>query len=149
MILNLQMKCKLNAYWVNMRHVVVSPWGYGRSTTNNIPHKRPTNTHRPCETEGEADWVGEAVRVGLRHLEGVGAKNGSHGTAIGAGGLWGDVGLVVLQTNPKESLTLALLVLALRKSRASGAAVGIPRYTFLVEELLQLQLKHSGAQNLL
>ncbi len=106
----------------------------------------PVNTHRPCEAELEADRVGEAVRVGLRHLEGVGAEDGSHGAAVGAGGLGGDVGLVVLQTNPKESLALALLVLAL--SGASRAAVGVPRYPFLVEELLQLQLKHSGAQNL-
>lgn len=106
------------------------------------------NTYRPCEAEGEADWVGEAVRVGLRHLEGIGAEDGSHSTAVGAGRLGGDVGLVMLQTNPKESLTLTLLVLALRMSRATGAAVGVPRYPFLVEKLLQLQLKHSGAQNL-
>ena len=107
----------------------------------------PTGTHRPCEPEVEADWVGEAVRVGLRHLEGVGAQDGSHSPAVGAGGLGGDAGLVMLQTDPKESLAFALLV-ALRLSRASRAAVGVPRHPFLVEKLLQLQLKDSGAQNL-
>lgn len=106
------------------------------------------NTHWPCEAEGEADGVGEAVRVGLRHLEGVGAEDGSHSPAVRAGRLGGDVGLVVFQTNPKESLALALLVLALRMGRASGAAVGVPRHPFLVEELLQLQLENSGAQHL-
>lgn len=105
-------------------------------------------THRPCEAEGEADWVGEAVRVGLRDLEGVGAEDGSHRTPVRARGLRGDVGLVVLQTNPKESLALALLVVALRMCSATGAAVGVPRCPFLVEELLQLQLKHARAQNL-
>lgn len=94
------------------------------------------------------DWVGEGVGVGLRHLEGVGAEDWSHSTAVGTGRLRGDIGLVVLQTNPKESLALALLVLALRMSRASGAAVGVSSHPFLVKELLQLQLKHSGAQNL-
>lgn len=106
------------------------------------------NTYRPREAEEEADWVGEAVRVGLRHLEGVGAEDGSHSPAVGAGRLRGDVRLVVLQTNPKESLALTLLVVALRMSRAPGAAVRVPRYPFLVEELLQLQLKHTGAQHL-
>ncbi len=127
----------------------MSPRGHGGRTINNICHKKPANTHRPCEAEGEADWVGEAVRVGLRHLEGVGAEDGSHGTAVRAGRLGGDVGLVMLQTNPKEGLALALLVLALRKSRASGAAVAVSRYPLLVEELLQLQLKHSGAPTLI
>lgn len=28
-------------------------------------------THRPCEAELEAHWVGEAVRVGLWYLEGI------------------------------------------------------------------------------
>lgn len=28
-------------------------------------------THRPCEAELEAHWVGEAVCVGLWHLEGI------------------------------------------------------------------------------
>lgn len=50
----------------------------------------------------------------------------------------------MLQTDPKESLALTLL-LALQ---VSGAAVGIPSYPLLVEELLQLQLKHARAQNL-
>lgn len=102
-------------------------------------------THRPCEAEREAHWVGEAVRVGLRYLEGVRAKHGGHGTAVRAGRVRGDVGLVVLQTNPKESLALALLV---RMSSASGTAVGIPTYSFFVEELLQFELKHSRTQNL-
>lgn len=105
----------------------------------------PINTYRPCEAEREVDWVGEAVRVGLRYLEGVRAEDGRHSTAVGAGRLGGDVGLVMLQTNPKESLALTLPVLALRMSRASGAAVAVPRYPFLVEKLLQLQLKHSRA----
>lgn len=107
----------------------------------------PVNTHRPCEAEGKADRVGEAVRVGLGHLERVGAEDGSHGPAIGAGRIWGDAGLIMLQTDPKERLAFALL-LALQMSGASGAAVGIPRYPFLVKKLLQLELKHSGAQNL-
>lgn len=105
------------------------------------------NTHWPCEAEGKADGVGEAVRVGLGNLERVGAEDWSHGAAVGAGRLWGDVGLIMLQTDPKESLAFTLL-LALQMSGASGAAVGVPRYTFLVEKLLQLELKHSGAQNL-
>lgn len=111
------------------------------------PRKMSVNTHRPCEAEGEADRVGEAVRVSLGHLERVGAEDGSHGPAVGAGRIWGDAGLIVLQTDPKESLAFALL-LALRVSGASGAAVGIPRYPFLVKKLLQLELKNSGAQNL-
>ena len=114
---------------------------------NNIPHEVSVSTHRPCEAKGKADWVGEAVCVGLRHLEGVGAEDGSHGPAVGAGRLGGHVGLVMLQTDPKEGLAFTLLA-ALRMSGASGTAVGVPRYPFLVEKLLQLQLKHSGAQNL-
>lgn len=82
-----------------------------------------TNTHRPREAEGEVDRVGEAVRVGLRHLEGVGAEDGSHSAAVGAGRLGGDVRLVMLQANPKESLALTLLAVALLVSRASRAAV--------------------------
>lgn len=100
-------------------------------------------THRPREAEGEADRVGEAVRVGLRDLEGVGAEDRSHCAPVGAGRLRGDVGLVVLETNPKESLALALLVVALRmRSATTGTAVAVPRCPFLVEELLQLQLEH-------
>lgn len=105
------------------------------------------NTYRPREAEVKADWIGEAFRIGLRHLEGVGAQNGSYSPAVSAGGLGGDAGLVMLQTDPKESLALALLV-ALWMSRASRAAVGVPRHPFLVEKLLQLQLKDSGARNL-
>lgn len=109
-----------------------------------LPIICPAFTYWPCETEGKADRVGEAVRVGLRDLEGVGAEDGSHSPPIRAGRLWGDVGLIMLQTDPKESLALTLL-LALQ---VSGAAVGIPSYPLLVEELLQLQLKHARAQNL-
>lgn len=47
----------------------------------------------------------------------------------------------MLQTDPKESLAFAL-------SRACGAAVGVARCPLLVEKLLQLQLKHPGAENL-
>lgn len=104
-----------------------------------------TDTHWPCEAEVKADWVGEAVGVGLWHLEGVGAEHRSHSSAIGAGRLGGDAGLIVLQTDSKESLALTLLVCL---SGTSRAAVGVPRYPLLVEKLLQLQLKHSGAQNL-
>lgn len=112
-----------------------------------LPCSTDISTHRPREAEGKAHWVGEGVRVGLRHLEGVGAEDGSHSSAVGARRLGGDVGLVVLQTDPKESLALALLV-SLRMRRAAGAAVAVSRHSFLVEKLLQLQLKHSGAQNL-
>lgn len=104
-------------------------------------------TYRPCEAEVKVDWVGETFRVGLRHLEGVGAQDGSHSPAVGAGGLWGDAGLVMLQTDPKESLAFTLLV-SLRMSRASRATVGVSRHPFFIEKLLQLQLKDSGAQNL-
>lgn len=104
-------------------------------------------THRPREAEGEADRVGEAIRVGLRHLEGVGAEDRSHGAPVGTGRLRGDVGLIVLETNPKERLALALLVVvALRvRSTTAGAAVAVPRRPLLVEELLQLQLEHPRA----
>lgn len=105
------------------------------------------NTYRPREAEGKADGVGKAVRVGLGHLKRVGAEDGSHGPAIGARRLWGDAGLVMLQADPKESLAFTLL-LALRLSGVSGAAVGVSRYPLLVEEFLQLELKHSGAQHL-
>ena len=93
------------------------------------------------------DWVGEAVRIGLRDLEGVGSEDRSHSSAICAGGLWGYAGLIMLQTDLKESLALALLV-TLQMRRASWAAVGVPRYPLLVEKLLQLQLKNARAQNL-
>lgn len=102
-------------------------------------------THRPCEAELEAHRVGEAVRVGLRHLEGVGAEDRSHCSAVRARRLGGNVGLVVLQTNPKEGFALAVLV---RMSGASGAAVGIPTQPFFIQKLLQFQLKHSGTHNL-
>lgn len=107
-------------------------------------------THRPREAEGEADRVGESVRVGLRDLEGVGAEDRSHGAPVGARRLRRDIGLVVLETNPKESLALALLVVvALRMRRAAtGAAVAVSRSPFLVEELLQLQLEHPRTQDL-
>lgn len=108
----------------------------------------PQNTHRPSEAEGEADGVGETVRVGLRHLEGVGAEDGRHSPAVGAGRLGGDVGLVMLQADSEVSLALALLV-SLQGCRASGTAVGVPRHPFLIEKLLQLQLKYSGAPDLL
>lgn len=114
---------------------------------NTSPHKMLVNTHRPREAEGKADRVGKAVRVGLGHLKRVGAEDGSHGSAIGAGRLWGDAGLIMLQADSKESLAFTLL-LTLRMSGASGAAVGVPRYPLLVEKLLQLELKHSGGQNL-
>lgn len=85
-------------------------------------------THRPREAKGEADRVGEAVRVGLWDLEGVGAEDRSHCAPVGTGRLRGDVGLIVLKTNPKESLALALLVVvALRmRSVTAGAAVAVP-----------------------
>lgn len=53
-------------------------------------------THWPCEAEGKADWVGEAVCIGFWHLEGVGAQDRGHSSAVGAGGLRGDVGLIML-----------------------------------------------------
>lgn len=112
----------------------------------NVPHNLSANTYWPSEAEGKADRVGEAVRVGLRYLEGVGAEDGGHSPPICAGRLWGDIGLIMLQTDSKESLALTLL--ALQVSGASGTAVGIPRYPLLVEEFLQLQLKHARAQNL-
>lgn len=46
----------------------------------------------------------------------------------------------MLEADPKESLAFTLMM-ALRLS-ATGTAVGISRYTLLVEELLQFQLKN-------
>lgn len=54
----------------------------------------------------------------------------------------------MLQTHPKESLALALLVVALWVSCATGATVGVPGCPFFVKKFLQLQLKHSRAHNL-
>lgn len=105
-------------------------------------------TYWPREAERKVDGVGEAVRVGLGHLEGVGAEDRRHSPAVGAGGIGGDAGLVMLQADPKEGLALALLV-TLWMRRASRATVGVPRRPLLVEKLLQLQLKHARAQNLL
>lgn len=105
-------------------------------------------TYWPREAERKADRVGETVRIGLRHLEGVGAEDWGHSPAVGARGLGGDAGLVMLQADPKEGLTLALLV-TLWMRRASWATVGVPRYPLLVEKLLQLQLKQARAQHLL
>jgi len=92
-------------------------------------------TYRPREPELELNGIGEALRVGLRHLEGVGAQDGRHGAAVRARRLGGHVGLVVLQADAEERLALALLV-ALRWSGAAGATVAVPRHPLLVEELL-------------
>lgn len=53
----------------------------------------------------------------------------------------------MFQADPKEGLTLALLV-ALCVRGATGATVGVPGDPLLVQKLLQLQLKHTRAQNL-
>lgn len=104
---------------------------------------------RPGECKGEFDGVGEAwVRAdGLRHVEGVGSQHWGDSTAIGTWGLRGHTGLVVLQADPKESLALALLQ-ALRAGHPTTAAVHVPYRTFLIDELLQLQLEEPGARDL-
>lgn len=102
-------------------------------------------THRPCEAELEAHWVGEAIRVGLWYLEGIWTEDGSHCSAVRARRFGGDIRLIVLQTNPKESFALAVLVWM---SGPSRAAVGIPVYPLFIKKLLQFKLKHSRTQNL-
>lgn len=53
----------------------------------------------------------------------------------------------MLQADPKESLAFALLQ-ALRARHPTTTAVHVPHRTFLIDELLQLQLEEPGARDL-
>lgn len=53
----------------------------------------------------------------------------------------------MLQADPKESLALALLQ-ALRAGHPTTTAVHVSHRTFLIDELLQLQLEEPGARDL-
>lgn len=88
-------------------------------------------TYRPREAEVNPDGVGErALRDDIGHLERVGAEHGRHGAAVGAWRLRGGVGLVVLETDPEEGLTLALLLE--RRGQASLTAVFVALHSLLV-----------------
>lgn len=101
----------------------------------------PGGTYRPREAEVHPDGVAErTLRDGVRDLEGVGAEHRRHGAAVGARRLRGGVGLVVLQADPKEGFTLALLLEG--RGQAPPAAVLVALHPLLVEELLQLQLEN-------
>lgn len=103
--------------------------------------------YRPREAEVNPDGVGErTLRDDIWDLEWIGAEDGCHSAAVGARGLWGSVGLIVLETDPEEGLTLALLLE--RRSQTSFTAVFVTLYSLLVQKLLQLQLKNSRAKPL-
>lgn len=103
--------------------------------------------YRPREAKVNPDGVGErSLRDGIRDLEGVWAEDGCHGGPIGARGLWGGVGLIVLETDPEEGFTFTLLLI--RRGETSLTAVFVALYSFLVQKLLQLQLKNSRTKPL-
>lgn len=112
---------------------------------------------RPGEAERESYGVAEGG-VAVGDAEGVGAQHGGDGVAVGAGGLRGDAGLVVLQADAEEGLAVALLQPRHRAApgaaagqggaQTPSAAVAVPQQALLVHELLQLQLEHPGAPDL-